>query len=359
MASTTRFSLLDSWAANLDILEPHDIHTTIHIEQDKDSKVSFKETRITSGAIPNMCEMARTDKDATWLLRLVVTPQKYERVQTRRIPYSEATIEAFKQHWNIPDICFQAPLQTETCCFQFSPIACDPAWSGFFLHLTYGLSFTSTVIITHNSDTRSTFGVYSGVDPSQVSHVVEKLCRTQSHAFQPELVPLCIMDLAVTQLRTFCYKTYSDFLPIREAMGINLYYFPAQNFQSPELTHMPQKLTALINVAAGNAAALQSTSDIIHYLGRILQAVQPPTQLVVDMRDHLAFLQQILDGTRRKNEYMRESVQGIVQMVYAVLQQKDNELNHRYGADMRMVAIVTLLFLPGTFVATLFSASCE
>lgn len=43
--------------------------------------------------------------------------------------------------------------------------------------------------------------------------------------------------------------------------------------------------------------------------------------------------------------------------VYALLAQKDNELNHRYGADMRVIAIVTLIFLPGTFVATLFSTS--
>jgi hypothetical protein len=43
--------------------------------------------------------------------------------------------------------------------------------------------------------------------------------------------------------------------------------------------------------------------------------------------------------------------------VYAILQQKDNEINHRYAADMRVITAITLVFLPGTFVATLFSAS--
>jgi amino acid permease len=46
-----------------------------------------------------------------------------------------------------------------------------------------------------------------------------------------------------------------------------------------------------------------------------------------------------------------------VTQVYAILQQKDNETNHRYAADMRVITAITLVFLPGTFVATLFSAS--
>ena len=43
--------------------------------------------------------------------------------------------------------------------------------------------------------------------------------------------------------------------------------------------------------------------------------------------------------------------------VYAMLQQRDNELNHRYAADMRVITAITLVFLPATFIATLFSTS--
>ena len=38
-------------------------------------------------------------------------------------------------------------------------------------------------------------------------------------------------------------------------------------------------------------------------------------------------------------------------------QQEDNKLNHRYGADMRLITAITLIFLPGTFVATFFSST--
>ena len=40
-----------------------------------------------------------------------------------------------------------------------------------------------------------------------------------------------------------------------------------------------------------------------------------------------------------------------------MLQARDNEINLKYGGDMRVISVVTLIFLPGTFVATMFSTS--
>jgi hypothetical protein len=39
------------------------------------------------------------------------------------------------------------------------------------------------------------------------------------------------------------------------------------------------------------------------------------------------------------------------------LQQRDNEISHRYAANVNVITAITLVFLPGTFIATLFSAS--
>jgi hypothetical protein len=43
--------------------------------------------------------------------------------------------------------------------------------------------------------------------------------------------------------------------------------------------------------------------------------------------------------------------------IYAILQQRDNEVSHRYAANVNIITAITLIFLPGTFIATLFSAS--
>ena len=47
----------------------------------------------------------------------------------------------------------------------------------------------------------------------------------------------------------------------------------------------------------------------------------------------------------------------MILQIHANLQQRDNQLNHRYGADMRLITAITLIFLPGTFVATFFSTT--
>lgn len=122
--------------------------------------------------------------------------------------------------------------------------------------------------------TRTTFGVCFGIEQAHTKPLISRLQQSQNYAFQRELAPMRILDLAVTRLRTFCYDTYSDFLPIREATRTNLYYSPAQDFQLPELTDMPRKLTALINAAAGSTGAIHGTLEILQSLDRKMQEKQ-------------------------------------------------------------------------------------
>ncbi|KAH7348240.1 hypothetical protein BKA66DRAFT_576155 [Pyrenochaeta sp. MPI-SDFR-AT-0127] len=194
---------------------------------------------------------------------------------------------------------------------------------------------------------------------ANVNAILEKLSSAKKYAYQPALIPLLMTDMALTSLKDFSSKTYQDFLPVRESMGCNLYFNPVSKYTAPDLSEMPRRLTALANAGASNSASLLATSVVINCLDRQLAEQQHERNdaLVVKMRDHLALMQQVVDGTRRRNDYLKESVQAQVQMVYALIAQQDNALNHRYGADMRIIAAVTLLFLPGTFVATLFSAS--
>ncbi|EPE24519.1 hypothetical protein GLAREA_08371 [Glarea lozoyensis ATCC 20868] len=109
-------------------------------------------------------------------------------------------------------------------------------------------------------------------------------------------------------------------------------------------------------------------------------------------RVRLSYIDQVLEAERQHNNYNKDVAQAQVQMVYSLTAQRDNELNLRiarlskyqndvslklsqfavyegrlntrmakqslqYGTDMQVIAGVTLVFLPGTFVVTLFSAS--
>ncbi|KAH7077786.1 hypothetical protein BKA63DRAFT_601836 [Paraphoma chrysanthemicola] len=293
-----------------------------------------------------------------WSLQLLIAPQVYER-NVKRLPYSKQVIEAIQSNWRIADVCFRAHLKAGSCAMLFNPKPCDPSWKGFMIRFMYSLPFKCTLAVSYDRSTRSTYGICFGIESTNINALLSKLHFAQEHAHQPFLVPLLMTDMALAGLQDFSSKTYHDFLPVREAMGCNLYFNPESRYTAPDLSDMPRKLTALANAGASNSASLSATKAVINHLDRQLEEEQlrKDGDLIVRMRDYLTLMREVVDGTKRRNDYLKESVQAQVQMVYALLAQQDNALNHRYGADMRVIATVTLLFLPGTFVATLFSAS--
>lgn len=235
--------------------------------------------------------------------------------------------------------------------------------AGFLLRFIYGLPFLCNLIVTHDITTRTTFALCWGAGPSEIDTFLSRLLLDKEYAFQPYLTSHIITDIALMRLERFSWNAYSDFLGVREAMGCNLYFHPPPKYEAPDVTEMPQRLTALANALASNTASVTAQLQVVECLEKQLRLHgtgeygSKGNALMVGMRDQLESNRQVIKNTKRRNDYVKESVQAQVQMVYAVLAQKDNELNHQYGADMRVIAVVTLLFLPGTFVATLFSAS--
>jgi uncharacterized protein involved in propanediol utilization len=80
---------------------------------------------------------------------------------------------------------------------------------------------------------------------------------------------------------------------------------------------MPRKLTALANAGASNSASLSATKAVIHHLDKQLEEEQLKKDggLIVRMRDYLTLMREVVDGTKRRNDYLKELVQAQVQMV--------------------------------------------
>ncbi|KAG9187540.1 hypothetical protein G6011_05411 [Alternaria panax] len=81
------------------------------------------------------------------------------------------------------------------------------------------------------------------------------------------------------------------------------------------------------------------------------------TSLTVELQEQIRYLQQLTAALLAASKRTKGGVQSLTQTMYATLQQKDNQLNHRYGAYMRLITAITLVFLPGTSVATFFSTT--
>jgi hypothetical protein len=167
------------------------------------------------------------------------------------------------------------------------------------IRLMYSLPFKCTLAISYDRSTCSTYGICYGIETTNINALPDKLSVAKQYAYQAFLVPLLMTDMALTELQDFSSKTYQDFLP------------------APDLSEMPRKLTALANAGASNSASLLATKAVIDCLDTQLEKEQlnNDEDLIVRMRDHLTLMQEVVDGTKRRNGYLKESVQAQVQMV--------------------------------------------
>lgn len=76
------------------------------------------------------------------------------------------------------------------------------------------------------------------------------------------------------------------------------------------------------------------------------------------------YLKGLISGAQAHRSVLLERTKAQVQTVYSMIGQRDNKLNidtataaRRDSNDMRIIAAVTLIFLPGTFTATVFSTT--
>ena len=231
----------------------------------------------------------------------------------------------------------------------FDPVPCDLAWTGaaltaarlvisiankylgFMHHFIYGLPFISHLAVTHDNTTRTTHAVCYGMDELKIRVLLDYLSAAKGLAFQPYLIPFVTTEIALTDLERFSDRTYQDFLPVRETMGCNLYFHSYQMHQSseasastyktPDLTEMPRKLTALLNALASNTTSVSAHALVVECLDEQIQRyncmnrTDAESILYVRMRDRLDLMRQVIKNTRRRNDYVKESVQAHVQMV--------------------------------------------
>ncbi|KAJ4360005.1 uncharacterized protein N0V89_000564 [Didymosphaeria variabile] len=321
------------WIRNPRLLEPNDGHVLVSIQK----------------------------KDGFSMSQVITRSTRYSG-DHRRIPYPPDILEAFIEYWKIADICFRAQARAGSCSFLCNPVPGDPSYTGLVIRFVYGLPFRGTLMITHDRNRNNTYVICFGIASEHAHRLIARLEESQSYALFPLHVAYLLSDIVLEDLERFSTTTYYDFVSVREAMGTNLYSLSEERItRAPDLFDMPRRLTALANALASNCSSLKGVSGILDsmesYLERKENVTNHNTASFDVFADQLSLMRQIVKSALRRNEYVEESVQAQVQMVYALRAQQDNELSHQYGADMRVISIVTLIFLPGTFVATVFSTS--
>ncbi|KAF2443081.1 hypothetical protein P171DRAFT_522732 [Karstenula rhodostoma CBS 690.94] len=347
------------WTRNPESLEPNDGHVFVSIR--KNTAVSMSQSYVNDEGLLSLLRFGASTS-ASWTLKLLITKRSRYSGDYRKIPYPADILEAFITHWKIADICFRAQARAGSCSLSCHPVPGNSSYAGLMARLVYGLPFRGMLMITHDRNSNTTYAVCFGIASEHANKLIARLEESQAYAFSPLHVAFLLSDIALQDLEQFSTNTYYDFVSVREAMGTNLYSLSEDRLaRAPDLSDMPRRLTALANALASNCSSLNGVSDIADAMESYWKDSPPdPNHDTADIdmfADQLSLMRQIIKSALRRNEYVKESVQAQVQMVYALRAQQDNEMSHQYGADMRVISIVTLIFLPGTFVATFFSTS--
>lgn len=255
-------------------------------------------------------------------------------------------------------------------------------------------TFSYALNLVHDTETKTTLAFLTGL-PRTRKDIVLRLIRETSHFAAHYLhLPLFMIDAACDSLGTQTRDNHLKLNDYQVETGMHgfINIDPLQISERPgeglNLPSITQRLTALSDLSATDnmtCTMLLHSLSIMEDVHAVIQskvATTGQTERVVEMLDYFSdqrhALKQILKTLQTRITYVDRSTQGQIQTVYSLIAQRDNRLNieaaeasrqiaedsrkvaidaRRDSTDMRTISVVTLLFFPATFVATVFSTS--
>ncbi|OAG15793.1 hypothetical protein CC77DRAFT_438312 [Alternaria alternata] len=344
----------DHWEKEPSKLKAHDTHVLLSIYEDS-SEVRVDKEAIRDDNIPKMCERTVLQPpDTKWSLHLLVTHEDDPREYDVPVPYSLDAVKALYSYWNIPYNYVPRCTSLDTMSMSFSPVILNSAWKGITLDFQYIMS-----VLTYDTANKRAFGVCLSRRARALERVMQRLEQLPSFASHPLFAPVIMAALVIHDIRVETTDSFSHCTKVQDELG----YWSTESEESAnevlDLTRIPQSLNKLAvyiaNLEYESFCMVQALSCLREQLKTWPNELCPGVS--IELQEQVKFLEQCTTISLATCKSGKENAQSMVQTMYAMLQQRDNQLNHRYGADMRLITAITLIFLPGTFVATFFSTT--
>ncbi|CAN9087705.1 unnamed protein product [Alternaria alternata] len=256
----------------------------------------------------------------------------------------------------------------ECCKMTFSPITGDESWKepknqircsqlkeiGLAIEMSSGTS-----LVTYDSANHRTFGLCLLRFEEDGPRLVRRIERLPNFASSPLFAPFVFAGIVVHRIGKLVEEDYRASVNMENALG---YWSQKSNDRVEKnlnFTKMIESLNALSIGVADRGLAQSKTISALDILNEQLPVwpKEPGALIGIELQEQARWLRQFTLDWMAVTKRTKDSVQSMTQTTYATLQQRDNQLNHRYGADMRLITAITLILLLGTFVATFFSTT--
>lgn len=242
--------------------------------------------------------------------------------------------------------------------------------------------------IVHDPETNVTYAFVLGLIASERENVIGCLLSTHDDASDCALLPTCILQLS-TELFYDNLRGIGRILEdVVAATGMTKAFEDAdsRDVDSFDLSKATKTLTRLMVDIANLQMRIntyfkfnQVIEDLHDQVYHSQQASLPQsTSTYHRSRQRLSIVRQVAEGIEEQLRCYKGLAQALVQTIYSLVGQRDNERNieaaqvsqqiakdsrkvailtRKDSTDMRIIAAVTLVFLPGTFVASFFSTT--
>ncbi|KIX95065.1 uncharacterized protein Z520_09375 [Fonsecaea multimorphosa CBS 102226] len=385
--------LLDGEIAESDISDQIGVHITLPADRALDKNLTKGRLR---------------------LQLLIGSPEQHKSdAQILALPISRNTFETIRTTWSLPTELLRMMLSTLPIATEFqTKNSAGQAITGLMVRSARSRDWNFCLGLVYNEETKVVSGIVNGMQADETDLMLKCLRQSTKYLQDPMLLPVFLLEAKVHYFAVLLEKRAQGIENIEYRTGMRHGFSsnPERNaernrereklLKELDFDEITQKLTGVTGTLsfcdmtfASSLRALDIVCAVRNrfnsHLNMRLDNAGLNLQNSLDTR--ISYLRELIVGAQVHGEVLSARTRAQVQTVYSMIGQKDNKLNIETAAtsqriaeiglfhsnamkdmaedsrnvailtrkdstDMRIIAVVTLLFLPGTFMATLFSS---
>ncbi|KIW70713.1 hypothetical protein PV04_02957 [Phialophora macrospora] len=348
-------------------------------------------------------------------LRLLIgSPEEHSSdAEILPLPISRGTFETIRTTWSMPTELLRMMLSTLPIAVPIWTVngLAQPI-NGLMMRSARSRDWNFCLGLVHNAETETVHAIVNGLQADEIGQLLTCLRESRSCLSDPMILPIFLLELKVHYFAVLLENRAERIERIELATGMKHEFSPSAGrkeerhrererlLKQLDFDEITQKLTGGTGTLsfcdmtfASSLGALEhvcSVRDRIRNLPNLRpDRINATSTNAIDTR--VAYLRELIVGAQAHGGVLSARTKAQVQTVYSMIGQKDNKLNIETAAasrkiaeislgqntamtdmaedsrniafltrkdstDMRIIAVATLLFLPGTFMAALFSA---
>jgi Mg2+ and Co2+ transporter CorA len=357
---------------------------------------NINEGSISEASIPGWIAQSRLKRSPTecHALRLLIgSPEAHNEKDAEMLPLpmSRRTYELICGRLSLPSEFLRMMLSTLPLVPRFDPIDADgQQWKGLMVRSGRSRDWNFCLGILHNTEAGVTVGILNGLQSPEIEKLLQCLRNSKSEAVDPMLVPALLLELKVNHFAKLLEKRALGLEAIEYATGMRHGFsedpkrnalideWRRENAKKLDFDPITQKLTGVTGTLSFCDMTFQSSRRALDAVaGFRRECAASPTRLQQSKHSdssaltrRVDYLYELIEGSLYHSAVLSARTKAQIQTVYSMIGQRDNRVNieaakasqkiailtRRDSLDMRIIAAVTLVFLPGTFIATMFGA---